>query len=108
MNRWLRFMGPQFAVGSGGGGGGQWAPGRVSDYCSCRSPFFTRRGCDSQLAEALGHKLRVDDVVGSVVGLHHVEAAVAPAAERPERPALDPLCAETSSCQDASKDRVHL
>lgn len=35
------------------------------------------------LTQALRHKLRVYDVVSSLVGLHHMEAAVAPTVERP-------------------------
>ena len=41
------------------------------------------------LTRALRHKLWVDDVVSSLVRLHYVEAAAAPAVERPLEPKLD-------------------
>lgn len=60
---------------------------QVNDPSFC---WGTSRGLKSPLrkpllvlTEALGHKLRVYDVVSSLVGFHHVEAAVAPAVERP-------------------------
>lgn len=53
------------------------------------------------LTNALRRKLWVYDVVSSLVGLHHMEAAVAPAVERPSEQKLDPLIyGKTSFHQD--------
>lgn len=73
---------------------------RLKDLC--RSPVPTLEACALiVLTKALRHKLRVYDVVSGLVGLHHVEAAVAPAVERPPEQRLALLIyGKTSLHQD--------
>lgn len=50
----------------------------------CRSPVPTLEVSSlGVLTKAFRHKLWMDDVVSSLVGLHHMEAAVAATVERP-------------------------
>lgn len=70
-------MGPQFA--------GEPPEGPQKGFRLRQSPLPISHEprLRSWLTEALGHKLRVDDVVRRMVGLHYMEAAVAPAVEKP-------------------------